>query len=114
LALVALAGIPALFAIPPRGRPALGVLVIAVPVLTAAFAEPGADLLFWISVVALLVSGGLTAWRGRTWPAMGSRFGAATSTTTGDTAELWRELDRGNDPTDERPGSRDSADPPSA
>jgi hypothetical protein len=114
LALIALAGIPAVFAIPPRGRGVLGVLLVGVSVLAAVFAEPGTDALAWACVLALVMSGTLTAWRGRTWSALGARFGASNSTGPKDSGQLWRELDRGIDPTEEPENPRGGGEPPSA
>ncbi|MET9020176.1 Trp biosynthesis-associated membrane protein [Actinopolymorpha sp. NPDC004070] len=60
----------------------------------------------WLAVAGgvLIVGGGVFAVvRGRTWPAMGSRYDAPAARRTDD--DPWAALDRGEDPTD--PGPRD-------
>lgn len=54
-----------------------------------------------------VAAGGLTAARGRSWPAMGQRYErpAAARRSEEDRADdAWRALDRGEDPTDAPPG----------
>jgi hypothetical protein len=105
LAILAIASLPALFAVPPRGRPALGIAIAGVALLVGFAGGLGGDPLAWTSVAALVAAGCLIVWRGRTWPALGSRFGSSPSSESPDAAELWRHLDRGQDPTemDEQP-----------
>ncbi|MFJ2861763.1 TIGR02234 family membrane protein [Kitasatospora sp. NPDC087314] len=59
----------------------------------------------WVALAGgllLAVAGLLTLRYGRGWPAMGSRYEAPTRkapATTGTPADLWKALDRGEDPT---------------
>ena len=54
-----------------------------------------------LGAVLAAVFGALAIWRAERWPAMGSRYEAsATRAESGDEqADLWRALDRGEDPT---------------
>ena len=103
LAVLALAVIPALFAVPPPGRPLVGSAVLIAAVLVAATSDGSPELASWLAVAGLLLAGSVTVWRGRSWAPLGSRFhdtGAAGQTTSADPADLWKALDRGDDPTD--------------
>ncbi|MFL6182816.1 MAG: Trp biosynthesis-associated membrane protein, partial [Actinomycetes bacterium] len=100
LALLALATAPAVFAVPPRGRKTLGLAIVAVAVLVGAVGTLGDDVLAWVSVAALVLAGLSIAWRGSSWPALGSRFSSSPGSGVADPASLWRDLDRGKDPTE--------------
>jgi uncharacterized membrane protein (TIGR02234 family) len=61
----------------------------------------------WLAVAGgllLAAAGALTLLRGRGWPSMGTRYEAPTAgpgrkATAGTPADLWKALDRGEDPT---------------
>lgn len=98
LAVLALAGIPMVFAVPPRGRPFVGVTLAAVAVLVAMSSWD--DLLAALAAASVIVAGVLLAWHGRSWPALARRYdrdGAPAE------VDLWRELDSGRDPTADPP-----------
>jgi hypothetical protein len=123
LALLSLAALPAMFAVPPKGRVALGALVVFVAALVSASAALSDDVLAWASAAALMGAGVVLAWRGRSWPSWGSRYTTASASAVrgprdepsnepGDEprdepVDLWRALDRGEDPT----ASKDSPEP---
>ncbi|MFF4338697.1 TIGR02234 family membrane protein [Kitasatospora sp. NPDC001540] len=59
----------------------------------------------WVALaggVLLVAAGALTAWFGRRWPVMGARYEAPTRKApvrADSPADLWKALDRGEDPT---------------
>ncbi|GLW70679.1 membrane protein [Kitasatospora phosalacinea] len=59
----------------------------------------------WVALaggVLLVAAGALTAWFGRRWPVMGTRYDAPTRKAPAradSPADLWKALDRGEDPT---------------
>ena len=98
LAVLALAGIPMVFAVPPRGRPFVGVTLAAVAVLVAMSSWD--DLLAALAAASVIVAGVLLSWHGRSLPALARRYdrdGAPAE------VDLWRELDSGRDPTADPP-----------
>lgn len=102
LAVLALATAPALFAVPPAGRTLLGLLLVAAAVAVAAGTQR--DAATWTSAGALVVAGALVAWRGRSWPALPGRYERGgtpppPTVTASDPRDLWKALDRGEDPT---------------
>lgn len=102
LAVMALAVIPALFAIPPAGRAVLGLLVLAATTLVAIATMAVADLAMWLMVICLAAAGSLIIWRGRSWAPLGSRFQGADPQPPGELSDptaLWKAQDRGDDPT---------------
>lgn len=112
LALLALATIPALFAVPPPGRLILGVVVAGIGLAAALLGDLGSSAAAWTSVIALLAAGVLTAVRGTRWPGLTRRYGdAAGAESGGEPVDLWRALDRGEDPTT---GAATSGDAPGA
>ncbi len=119
LALLALATIPALFAVPPRARLVLGVAVSGIGLAAALLGDLGSSAAAWTSVVALVAAGALTALRGPRWPSLARRYGdAAGAESRGEPVDLWRALDRGEDPTTREntgadPPGRDGGDHPS-
>lgn len=104
VAILALAAVPALFAVPPRGRPAVAAAILAAAALVAATAGLGDDVLAWAAVGLVFAAGVLMALRGTTWPPMASRYRESADPTGTERApdELWKALDRGEDPTDKR------------
>ena len=96
LAVLALAGIPVVFAVPRRGLPFVGGALVAVALLVVMASGTVDDPLTVVSATSVVVSGLVMAWRGRRWPAMAGRFGSADATAR---VDFWRELDRGRDPT---------------
>jgi hypothetical protein len=108
LAVLALATAPALFAVPPRGRLPLGVVLmgagVAVPLLSAG----SRDAATWVSAASMVVAGVLVAWRGRTWSQLSGRYQRGTTEVqhpeSADPRSLWTALDRGEDPTAGAPG----------
>jgi hypothetical protein len=100
LALLGIATAPALFAVPPRGRPLLGLAIAGVAVLAGIAGGLGGDVLAWGSLAALVLAGLVIAWWGRRWPALSGRFSSRPAAGAPDPGSLWRELDRGHDPTD--------------
>lgn len=104
LAVLAVATAAAVFATPPRGRPAVGAVVVAVGVVVVV-AETSGDTTDWLlalSVVSLVGAGMLIAFWGRRWPALARRYGGAGGPVQAP-EDLWRALDRGVDPTDDAP-----------
>ena len=106
LAILALASAPAIVAVPPRGRPVLGIVMVVVLGLVLGAGGVPSEFGVWVSAVALLLAGLLVVWRGRRWPGFGARY-AAGGPVKGEgrqddraASELWRALDRGEDPTD--------------
>jgi hypothetical protein len=73
----------------------------AVAAVVGAAGGLGDDVLAWISVAVLMLAGLITAVWGRQWPALSSRFSADPSSRSLDPGSLWRDLDRGTDPTDD-------------
>jgi hypothetical protein len=106
LAVLSLAGLPVVFAVPPRA------VAAAVLLLGRSDAE-SLDALAWAAALAVGAAGAVMAWRGRSWPALGRRFSSPADQTRGP-ADLWRELDRGNDPTLGRAGAGEPPEPPAA
>jgi hypothetical protein len=102
VAILALAALPALFAVPPRGRPVVAAAIVAAAVFVAATAELGDDGLAWTAVCLVCAAGITLALRGATWPPLASRFGDSPDRTADKSApdELWKALDRGEDPTE--------------
>jgi hypothetical protein len=116
LAVLSLAGLPVVFAVPPRGRPVVGGAIIAVAAAVLVLGRSDAeslDALAWAAALAVGAAGAVMAWRGRSWPALGRRFSSPADQTRGP-ADLWRELDRGNDPTLGRAGAGEPPEPPAA
>jgi hypothetical protein len=106
LALVALAGVGALFAVGGRLRRGLGGLLLAVGVALVAsggyavVADGAArPLAVFAGGVAVAVAGWLVARFGAAWPALGSRFDRPASGPTSTPRDTWDALDRGEDPT---------------
>ena len=65
---------------------------------------PGTELSWWrwgyvLAAVAGSAAGGAVAWRGHTWPAMGSRYEAPGAAKDEGDTDQWRALDAGEDPT---------------
>lgn len=114
LAVLALATVPALFAVPPGGRLWLGLVVVALSGAVAVLGDLGDDAWAWAAVGGLAVGGVTIATRGAGWAPLGGRY----DTTSDDTADggggddprqLWRALDRGEDPTGaDSPGTPDA------
>jgi hypothetical protein len=98
LALLALAGVPVVFAVPPRGRPVVGAAFAVVALLVAVTTWPP-EPLTGVAVATVVGAGLVMVVRGRSWPAMARRFDTGGS----GPVDLWRELDRGRDPTDRPP-----------
>jgi Tryptophan-associated transmembrane protein (Trp_oprn_chp) len=105
LVVLAVATAPALFAVPPRGRLPLGLVVVAAAVLAPVLSADEADLAAWAAAAALAGAGALLAWRGPSWPPLSRRYerGASPAEATSDPRDLWKALDRGEDPTGESP-----------
>lgn len=105
LALLAVATAPAVFAVPPRGRVLLGLVVIVAAGLAAVVSSDDADLGSWSASAALTLAGALLVWRGPTWPAWSQRYERAAPGSPGTPAapDLWKALDRGEDPTRDSP-----------
>ncbi len=105
LALLSLATIPAIFAVPPRGRPWIGGGVVIIGGAAAALGDLGDSWRAWASVGILVVAGALTAFGGSSWPGLSRRYGhrptdpVAADDAGADSIDLWRSLDRGEDPT---------------
>ena len=103
LTVLAVATVPALFAVPPRGRLPLGLVVVTAAVLAPLLSADAADLAAWTAAATLGVSGVLLAWRGPSWPPLSRRYerGASGSSVeaASDPRDLWKALDRGEDPT---------------
>lgn len=100
LAVLALATVPALFAVPPGGRLWLGVVVSAISGAVALLGDLGGDASAWASVGGLAAAGVTIATRGGSWPPLGGRYDTASDAGHGDDPrQLWRALDRGEDPT---------------
>lgn len=102
IALLALASVPAVFAVPPTARPWLGGAVVAIGVTAAALGDLGADVLAWSAVATLSAGGALIAVGGRGWPALSGRYDSTASggpALAADPTQLWQALDRGQDPT---------------
>ena len=104
IAILALAALPALFAVPPRGRPVVAAAMLVAAALVALTAELGADGLAWAAVGFVCASGVVLALRGSSWPPLASRFGESPDPGADEPApdELWKALDRGEDPTERR------------
>ena len=103
VATLALAALPALFAVPPRGRPVVAGAILGVAVLVAVTAGLGDDPLAWAAVALIGAAGMLMALRGPTWPQMATRYddsGDLIGIGQAHPDELWKALDRGEDPTD--------------
>ena len=98
LAVLAVAGMPVLFAVPPRARPFVGAALAVVASLVAISTWPP-DVLTAVASASVVVAGLVMVWRGAAWPPMARRFDSGT----GAQVDLWRELDQGNDPTAEPP-----------
>ena len=104
LAVLALATVPALFAVPPGGRLWLGLVVVAISGAVAVLGDLGDDAWAWAAVGGLAVAGVTIATRGAGWAPLGSRYDATSDDTAGgdkgdDPRQLWQALDRGEDPT---------------
>ena len=119
LAVLSLATIPAIFAVPPGGRPWVGGVVVLMGGAAAALGDLGDGWRAGASVLVLAVAGSLTVIGGASWPGMSRRYGprsgrsAAGLDAGADSIELWRSLDRGEDPTvpGDAPGSDDRETP---
>lgn len=101
LSILAVATAPALFAVPRRGRVALGLVVILAAGLAATLSDGETDLAGWVAAAMLALAGALLAWRGPSWPAWSQRYERAprASAATPEAPDLWKALDRGEDPT---------------
>jgi hypothetical protein len=105
LALLSLATIPAIIAVPARGRRWLGGVVAVMAGAAAVLGDLGGDRRAMMSVLLLVIAGALTVVGGASWPGMSRRYdeGRPGSVREGgagaDSLELWRSLDRGEDPT---------------
>ena len=113
IALLAIATVPAVFAVPPRARRWLGAVVAVIGVGAGALGDLDGDALTWCAVAALAIAGALILFSGANWPALSGRYdrsrdGGAEGGPSPDPNELWRELDRGHDPTRSPP--RDAVD----
>lgn len=99
LALLAAASTAAVFAVPPRGRPLLGAaIVIAAAGVVTLGTDP--DAAGWICIVVLGVAGVVTSVWGRSWPPLARRYDRqADAASAADPRDIWRALDRGEDPT---------------
>lgn len=99
LAVLAIATIPALFAVPARGRPVLGVAVAGAGLTAAILGDFGGGAA-WTSAAALGAAGVLTVARGGSWTGLARRYDDGVGPDRGDEPhDLWRALDRGEDPT---------------
>lgn len=107
LVVLAVATAPALFAVPPRGRLPLGLVVVAAAVLAPVLSADEADPAGWAAAAALAMAGALLAWRGPSWPPLSRRYergaSAGGAADASDPRDLWKALDRGEDPTGESP-----------
>lgn len=107
LTVLAVATAPALFAVPPRGRLPLGLVVVTAAVLAPLLSADAADPAAWTAAGALGVAGVLLAWRGAAWPPLSGRYergaSAPRAESASDPRDLWKALDRGEDPTSESP-----------
>ena len=107
LTVLAVATAPALFAVPPRGRLPLGLVVVTAAVLAPLLGADAADPAAWAASGALAVAGALLAWRGPSWPPLSGRYergaSAPRAEAASDPRDLWKALDRGEDPTGEGP-----------
>jgi hypothetical protein len=107
LTVLAVATAPALFAVPPRGRLPLGLVVVIAAVLAPLLSADAADPAAWTAAGALGVAGALLAWRGPSWPPLSGRYERGASVpdveAASDPRDLWKALDRGEDPTGEAP-----------
>lgn len=100
LAVLALATVPALFAVPPGSRLWLGVVVTGISSAVALLGDLEGQAPAWAAVGGLVVAGVTITARGRWWPPLGARYDPATDGDRGDDPRhLWRALDRGEDPT---------------
>lgn len=102
VAVLAAATVPALFAVPPRARVWLGMAVALIGAGAGLLGDLAGDIWAWWAIVVLVAAGLIIAVGGRTWPALSGRYGSSTGGGRGpsdDPTELWRELDRGHDPT---------------
>ena len=105
IAVLAAATVPALYAVPPWARVWLGVALAVIGAGAGALGDLGGDWWAWCTIVALVAAGVVIAVGGRTWPALSGRYGSSSGSGSeqglrDDPTELWRELDRGHDPTD--------------
>jgi hypothetical protein len=107
LALLAIATIPALYAVPPRGRPVLGVVVAGTGLMTTALGDLDGGAAAWMSSVALVAAGVIITLWGSRWSRLARRYDdEVTDQRAGEPVDLWRALDRGEDPTDgDSPGA---------
>jgi hypothetical protein len=103
LTVLAVATVPALFAVPPRGRLPLGLVVVIAAVLAPLLSADAADLAAWTAAGTLGVAGVLLGWRGPSWPPLSRRYerGGSAAEAVSDPRDLWKALDRGEDPTSE-------------
>ncbi len=102
IAVLAVATVPALYAVPPRARPWLGGSVAVIGTAAGVLGEIGGDPWAWCAMASLVAAGVVIALGGRAWPALSGRYGSSSGRGQGmsdDPTELWRELDRGHDPT---------------
>ena len=100
LAVLALATVPALFAVPPRGRLWLGLVVTAIAGVVAILGDLGGQASAWAAVGGLVAAGVTISARGRGWPPLGARYDTSPAADRGDDPrQLWQALDRGEDPT---------------
>lgn len=110
VALLALATIPALFAVPARGRPALGVVVGAGGLVAAVLGDLGGA--GSAAAVGIVGAGLLIAFRGVSWTGLARRYDETpASRQSAEPVDLWRALDRGEDPTGPNSPGPDSPGP---
>lgn len=113
LALLAIAAIPAIFAVPPRGRVALGVVVGGCGLVVLLLGEVAGDPAALVSLAALGAAGVIIGLRGMTWPQLARRYDdRATDAPVVEPVDLWRALDRGEDPTATDPSAAGGQRPP--
>ncbi len=113
---LAVATIPAIYAVPPRGRPALGVVVAGCGLVAAFLGDLAGAAAAYMSAVALVVAGVIVTLRGSKWSRLGRRYDdGVTGQQSGEPVDLWRALDRGEDPTvGDSPASNGGSPPPKA
>ncbi len=114
IAVLAAATVPALYAVPPWARVWLGLALAVIGAGAGVLGDLSGDWWAWWAIVALVAAGVVIAVGGRTWPALSGRYGSSSGGSAGqglsdDPTELWRELDRGHDPTVTPP--RDTGNP---
>lgn len=118
IALLAMASVAGLFAVPPAARRWLGATVIVIGAGASVLGDLGGDVLAWCSAAALSVAGALIVVGGPSWPALSGRYGPAGGGADGQSPadgpkDFWQALDRGHDPTVTEPhDTSDDTNPP--